>query len=326
MHYANSTVWPPGAATRQGMSERMIVFATSDKGGTGRSVTSCNLGYRMCVQGKRVAYLDFDFGSPTAGALFEIGGVERGVPDSAGLHSYLQGTTGVAARIDVRDKSDRHQLRRMRSRTGKLVLFPGDSGGAEFKQLHNGIVTKCAELLLEVDQSFDVCIVDLSAGRSVAMELALKATALPQLVERTVRWLVFHRWTRQHIIAAHGLVRGEHGLLEGGKGVGHDPDALLDRVRYIRTAVPFLNDVTEASGPQAAWLHEQDTQLKRLAQVHKVGASALLGETPVEPVLQWREQLILDVDVDREIANAATVVAFEKLADRVLDPASWKPV
>ncbi|WP_433683126.1 SCO2523 family variant P-loop protein [Nocardia sp. CA-119907] len=304
----------------------MIVFATSDKGGTGRSVTSCNLGYRMCVKGKRVAYLDFDFGSPTAGALFEISGAERGVPDNAGLHSYLQGKTGVATRIDVRDSTDRHQLRKLRTRTGKLVLLPGDSGGAEFKQIDNGIVAKCAQLLLEVDQSFDVCLVDLSAGRSVAMELALKATALPQLAERMVRWLVFHRWTRQHIIAAHGLVRGEHGLLDGGKRVGHDPDALLDRVRYIRTAVPVLNDETEGSGPQAAWLHEQHTELKRLALTNKVGASALLGETPVEPILQWREQLILDIDVDRKIANRATVEAFEKLADRVLDPASWKPV
>ncbi|WP_415842844.1 hypothetical protein, partial [Nocardia ninae] len=29
----------------------MIVFAISDKGGTGRSVTSANIGYRMCVMG-----------------------------------------------------------------------------------------------------------------------------------------------------------------------------------------------------------------------------------------------------------------------------------
>src|SRR6476661_11277246 len=104
----------------------MIVFATSDKGGTGRSVTSCNLAYRMCVRGKRVAYLDFDFGSPTAGALFEISGVERGITGGDGLHSYLLGR-GVATRIDVRDNTDRRELRKIRTRTGKLFLLPGDA-------------------------------------------------------------------------------------------------------------------------------------------------------------------------------------------------------
>ncbi|WP_330249951.1 hypothetical protein OG874_27145 [Nocardia sp. NBC_00565] len=29
----------------------MIVFVTSDKGGTGRSVTSCNIAYRVCIAG-----------------------------------------------------------------------------------------------------------------------------------------------------------------------------------------------------------------------------------------------------------------------------------
>ncbi|MFD1051900.1 hypothetical protein ACFQ1S_43240, partial [Kibdelosporangium lantanae] len=56
----------------------MLVFATSDKGGTGRSVTSCNLVYRKSLQGSDVCYVDFDFGSPTAGAVFQIPAVETG--------------------------------------------------------------------------------------------------------------------------------------------------------------------------------------------------------------------------------------------------------
>ena len=47
----------------------MFVFAASDKGGTGRSVTSSNLLYRSALQGNDVCYLDFDFGSPTAETL-----------------------------------------------------------------------------------------------------------------------------------------------------------------------------------------------------------------------------------------------------------------
>ena len=48
----------------------MIVFAISDKGGTGRSVTSANVAFRRALAGPNVAYLDVDFGSPTAGAVF----------------------------------------------------------------------------------------------------------------------------------------------------------------------------------------------------------------------------------------------------------------
>lgn len=303
----------------------MIVFSTSDKGGTGRSVTSCNIAYRLCVGGRSVAYLDFDFGSPTSGALFEIGSIERGVSGGAGLHSYLLKGEGNAARFDVRGTTDRIALRKMRTRTGKLVLFPGDDGGAEFNSVNENVVNRCAALLVDLEQEFKVCIVDLSAGRSLAMELALRATAAPQLASKTVRWLVFHRWTRQHILAANGLVHGVHGLLEEGARWGHDKNKLLDNIRYIRTAVPLLNEMTGAAGgAQAAWLLEQNAALNTLASRNKLGASSLLGKTPVEPVLQWREQVILDADVANNIANETTVTAFDELTARLVDPATWE--
>ena len=57
----------------------MLVFAASDKGGTGRSVTSANLAYQRALAGDDVCYLDFDFGSPTAAAVFDV-------PERAGRH------------------------------------------------------------------------------------------------------------------------------------------------------------------------------------------------------------------------------------------------
>jgi MinD-like ATPase involved in chromosome partitioning or flagellar assembly len=69
----------------------VLVFATSDKGGTGRSVTSSNILYRTALTGADVCYLDFDFGSPTAGSIFAIDGLTRGTDSKAGLHSYLLG-------------------------------------------------------------------------------------------------------------------------------------------------------------------------------------------------------------------------------------------
>ncbi|WP_194819753.1 SCO2523 family variant P-loop protein [Nocardia sp. XZ_19_385] len=302
----------------------MIVFATSDKGGTGRSVTSCNIGYRLSVQGRSVAYLDFDFGSPTAGALFEIGEVGQGVSENQGVHSYLLGDATSIRQVDVRVRTDRAELKKTRGKAGDLILFPGDEGGAELKAVDNDMVDRCVQLLLEVDHEFGVCIVDLSAGRSMAMELALRATARSQLLARTVRWLVFYRWTRQHILAANGLVHGQYGLLTSGKEVGHDKDRLLDNLRFVRTAVPDPSSIKSGTGAQAAWLHEQDVQLKRLSST-KIGAD-VLGETPVEPMLQWREQVVLDVDVRRQIASPAIVDAFTRLADQLIDPRAWAKI
>jgi hypothetical protein len=65
--------------------------------------------------------------------------------------------------------------------------------------------------------------------------------------------------------------------------------------------------------------------LQELAGREKLGRTNSLGQVPLDPVLQWREQLILDEDVwGRQIANPATVEAFEELAEKLTDKASWE--
>jgi hypothetical protein len=302
----------------------VLVFSTSDKGGTGRSVTSCNIAYRLCLSGHNVAYVDFDFGSPTAGALFEISAMERGT-SLGGTHSYLLGEQGTVDRVDVGTATDRTELKRVGPRSGRLVLFPGDEGGAEFLTCDQEMVQRCVELLVTLEQEFQVVVVDLSAGRSIALEITLKATALPQLRRHTARWLIFHRWTRQHILAASGLVYGQNGLLQSGALYGHDRDELLGSLRYVRTAVPDTNSHLSAQrAAQAAWLQEQDAALRRLATANRLGTTAVLGATPIEPVLQCREQLILDSDVNAHIANNETAQAYIELARSLVDNATWE--
>ncbi|MGY0501154.1 SCO2523 family variant P-loop protein [Nocardia sp. FBN12] len=307
----------------------MIVFATSDKGGTGRSVTSCNIAHRLCASGLSTVYVDFDFGSPTAGAVFEIGTLERGTTPGSGTHSFLTGRNSLVHSVDVHKQTDRQDLRKHRTRLAKLTLLPGDEGGGELTKLadYPGIVTRCVELLLGLAAANKVVIVDLSAGRSVALELALRAAATPQMRATTVRWLVFHRWTRQHILAAGGLMLGPNGLLRGGTAAGHDAEELRRNMRFVRTAVPQLNTPTSAAtAPQAAWQNKQESALRALASAERIGETVLIGATPVEPVLQWREQLILDVDVSAGIANAATVAAFQELARKLVSRDEWQEV
>jgi hypothetical protein len=54
---------------------------------------------------------------------------------------------------------------------------------------------------------------------------------------------------------------------------------------------------------------------------------SMLGEVPLDPLLQWREQLISDTDtIRRQIANQATVDAFELLAKRLTDDGAWTSI
>ncbi|MCM4084196.1 MULTISPECIES: SCO2523 family variant P-loop protein [Paractinoplanes] len=304
----------------------MLIFAASDKGGTGRSVTSSNVIYRSALQGNDVCYLDFDFGSPTSGAIFDLGSVERGTK-VGGLHAYLRGITGAPQRVDIWEESDRRELRGRPAGAGRMVLMPGDIASGEFSHTAE-TVERCCNLFLRLDEEFDLCLVDLSAGRSHALELVLAATAHPSMEAVRSRWLIYHRWTRQHVIAASGLVYGERGILTTGEELGHSARELKNALRFVHTAVvnPDSVELAGLQPEQVAWLRICDAYLKDLAGQLRVGRSLLLGSIPLDPVLQWREQLISDSDVlMRGIANESTRAAFETLAKRIVDDSAWEP-
>jgi hypothetical protein len=303
----------------------VLVFATSDKGGTGRSVTSSNVLYRRALHGHDVCYVDFDFGSPTAGAIFNVSAASRGVA-VGGLHSYLQGRVTEPARVDVWSESDRESVRSKPLDAGQLALLPGDMGGGEFASSRE-VVQRCARLFLRLEEEFEISLIDLSAGRSYAVEMVLAATAQPELYPVVSRWLVFHRWTRQHIIAASGLVFGDRGILDAGQSLGHDRDALNASVRFVRTAVmtPDSPELAAMRAPQVAWLRDCNRDLQELSNKHGLGRTTMLGQIPLDPVLQWREQLISDDDVlTSQVANRGTVEAFERLARAIVDDSAWE--
>ena len=88
---------------------------------------------------------------------------------------------------------------------------------------------------------------------------------------------------------------------------------------------PNAPDLAGLRPPQLAWLREANRELQRLAAELYVGRSAMLGAVPLDPVLQWREQLITDSDVwARHVANQATVEAFESIAKNIVDKQAWE--
>jgi hypothetical protein len=303
----------------------VLIFAASDKGGTGRSVTSANLAYHRALAGDDVCYLDFDFGSPTAVAVFDVADAREDTEDR-GLHAYLIGEVSEPERIDVWAKTEHQVLRDPPPGCGRLVLMPGDVSGGEFATTDDNL-RRCVDLLMKLYYEFDLVIVDLSAGRSYAVDMALEATAQPEMSEVTARWLVFHRWTRQHVAAAASLVFGRRGIVAGGVDRGHDEEALRGAIRFVRSAVPDPESAlwSQVSPTQSAWMRKTDGDLKQLASTAGIGYSQLLGSVPLEPVLQWREQLITDVDVlDSKIANQETWTALSRLAARLTDDEAWE--
>ncbi|MGW7525767.1 SCO2523 family variant P-loop protein [Streptomyces sp. NPDC054783] len=302
----------------------MLVFAASDKGGTGRSVTSANIAFRRALTGDDVCYLDFDFGSPTAAAVFDVPSAMGGI-DQGGLHSYLQGQAHEPVRLDVWAHTEHRALRHRPVGSGNLVLFPGDRSGGEFV-VGNDSVIRCVDLFLRLHSEFDVVVVDLSAGRSYAVDLALEVTARPEVQGVGARWLIHHRWTRQHVIAASGFAFGPRGILSGGVDRGHDFEQLRGSMRFVRAAVPDLETPPWSLAPvaQYAWMSTCDQDLRRLAADRDVGYTAILGSVPLDPVLQWREQLITDEDVlSSRVAGLETLKAFQDLAEKLTDDDVW---
>jgi len=303
----------------------VLIFAASDKGGTGRSVTSANLAYHRALAGDDVCYLDFDFGSPTAAAVFDVVDARQATEDR-GLHAYLTGEVSEPARIDIWAHTEHQVLRDPPPGCGRLVLMPGDVGGGEFATTGDH-VRLCVDLLMKLYYEFDLVVVDLSAGRSYAVDMVLEATAQPEMSGITARWLVFHRWTRQHVSAAAGLVFGKRGIVAGGVARGHDEEALRAAIRFVRAAVPDPESPlwSQVSPTQSAWMRKTDGDLKQLASTQGIGYSQVLGSVPLEPVLQWREQLITDEDVlDSQIANMETWRALNRLAARLTDDKYWE--
>jgi hypothetical protein len=305
----------------------MLVFATSDKGGTGRSVSGANIAYRSAADGDDTCYVDFDFGSPTVGAVFGISSLESGTVSGRGTHSLLQGATDLPEFIDVWSASEDDWVRDHDPGNGRLTLLPGDRSGSEFP-IGVNMVERTERLFQRLEAEFAVSVIDLSAGRSYAAQVALQATSSARLRTATVRWLVFHRWTRQHVAAASHFIRGPAGLIETGRGFGHDADELRTTIRVVRTAVvdPTSTELTGLRTPQLAWFLQRDRELHTLAAAKQIGDAMLLASIPLDPVLQWREQLLTGRELHQtQIANPGTVAAFELINTRLRDPREWRP-
>ena len=95
-------------------------------------------------------------------------------------------------------------------------------------------------------------------------------------------------------------------------------------MRDLHLAPTELADLQGLRPSQLAWLSERNDELNVRARELRLGRSQVLGRVPLDPVLQWNEQLLTDSDLyGRDVANAVTVAAFADLAERLLDDSAW---
>lgn len=286
----------------------LIFAAMSHKGGTGRSVTTANVGFQMALRGRDVCVVDLDLTSPTYGAILGLPGIAAGAPkgvhDLLPDHSDAPGADSSEAPgylVNIWDTSDKRvsRARRNASDAGRFDLLPGRRPGRTTTTKASLLTPAFESMLvaLQRDQQYAAIFLDVRSGTSEVAR-ALLATDVVDL------YLVFHRWTRQHIA---GALKQIEGPVRRGR-----------KVATIRTA-----DLQGRYAGNEAWFHERDGDLRDawrdgLDEVrrHTEGSAEIrhLRTIPLEPSLQVQERLITDEDIDKQIADPAIVSAYRSLA------------
>lgn len=275
-----------------------IFACISHKGGTGRTTTAANVAYRLALRNRSVCCVDLDLDSPTFGAVIGIKGLEQGA--DVGIHDFLHAPDEIKPRppdfardtlIDVWQAVD-HLPRPGVGKAGRLRLLPGSRERLGWRLVpveHQGRIL--AQILGGLLDDYDHVLLDVRSGASDAVSAVLAADR--EL--RAVQWLVFFRWTHQHLAGATDLCER---LSNNGAKLG-----------LIRTA---FGDPTDMGG----WFREQNNALRARAS-ETLGDWEIITDIPVEPMLQWKEAIVTSNDLRSGAATQAIIDSYEDLAARM---------
>lgn len=274
-----------------------IFACISHKGGTGRTTTAANVAYRLALRNRSVCCVDLDLDSPTFGAVVGIKGLEQGA--EIGIHDFLhlsgQGLDprppdlAADAVVDIWQRTD--LPRPGVGRAGRLRLLPGGRERLGLKLAPSAAQGRIlAQILADLSDDYDYLLLDVRSGASDTVNAVLAADN--EL--KSIYWLVFFRWTYQHL-------SGATDLCERLSGAG----ATLGLVRTAFT------EPTE----MASWFKEQHRALK--ARARESLRWEIITDIPVEPMLQWKEGIITSEDLRDGIASQAIIAGYDDLASRL---------
>ncbi len=291
-----------------------ILAALSHKGGTGRSVTSANVAYHLAKTGLDVCIVDLDLASPTLGAILGLDDIAAGVekPGEPGsprsiadlIHKPNDVTYVVNALRDAWSGSNFDDINPPPD-WGRFQLLPGSkqSGDATAGKLE----VMMPDLISALRDRFDIVYLDLRSGASELVEV-FRAASKNTETHAVDTWLVHFRWTKQHLIGLGDIIEMLAGISP-------------ERQYLIRTA--FVDPETVQPQSRQAFVGGQhdmlDNQIRDLNIGEGRALDSLLETIPMEPLLQWRESIILNRNVETGLANAETYQAFSNLSDKIIE-------
>jgi len=269
-----------------------IVAAISHKGGTGRTTAAANVAYRLALDGTSVCVVDLDLTSPTFGAVLGMSDILTGAP--LGMHDLLADPALAEEPGELLRSvwtGNRSLLQDVSHGPAKFVLLPGkdtleahvDIGDVESQGRSLALTMRW------LSERYEVVILDVRSGASDTVAAVLHAHE--QMDAPLDAWLVFFRWTPQHLAGAHELCQR------------------LDKRPAVKTVRTAYADPTGSH----KWFGEQhkilETELDALLEDFLPSCTI-----PFEAMLRWKETVIRDGDVKAGIANQATTTAYRSLA------------
>jgi len=157
-------------------------------------------------------------------------------------------------------------------------------------------------LLEALRPKYQVIFADVRSGTSDVVKALVSIGGGPAKLHA---WLVYYRWTIQHVSSATSLCR----QLEA---QGQD-------VHAIRTAYTDVSDLGEVP----AWYRDRNRELlQRSREEHLDGYQLTDGagldiSIPLERALQWREMVVTDRMVGEGIAREETTQSYRAIAEAV---------
>jgi MinD-like ATPase involved in chromosome partitioning or flagellar assembly len=302
-----------------------VFAAISHKGGTGRSVTMANVATCAALRGRNVCIVDLDLASPTFGSIVGLDGVETGVP-LGGHPTQPKSVFDILARMTSGEGEDEyryvdHALLNMwkgsafkgtglDKKNSGLFLLPGRQNASDAFQ-PRVLAPALDKLLGQLAASHDFIICDVRSGISHPFTAFL----LPQVRQHIAGYLFHFRWTPQQLSGLGDLLKRDKRI--------RDVQLPLEKVRFIQTAKIPTETVAGKLGLKG-WLEQNEKglvaqfdELKKFATDYK--QDVVLGEVPLDPVLQWRETIISQRMVQDGIANSATLQAFDMIAEKMIN-------
>jgi len=232
--------------------------------------------------GPKVCMVDIDLGSSTLGSVWGVREMRAGVKGRVGVHELLR-MDNPEPKLDkalenLWDRSAwlRNRVMESSPNRGRLALLPGNFRYGDSGTQADELKVPLYSVLSALCDRFEFVFADIRSGLAAVTQALFDKATFQDLIGG---WLIFHRWTPQHLIGASDMVE----LLKESKWNS-------GLIHLVRTAYVDPNDLPEEN---RRWFVQQNADLaKDESDMCRVTRVRRIGVIPFSRVLQWQERII----------------------------------